>query len=80
MHMNEKTLIQRLKFRDEKAFDYFLKAAELDYALAQYCVGLCYENGNGVNQNIFVAKRWYKKAAKNGDKEAEKALERLGGY
>ena len=62
----------------KKAFDYFLRAAELDYGLAQYFVGVCYENGNGVNQNIFGAKRWYKKAANNGDKEAEKALERLG--
>ena len=47
------------------------------YAPTQYDLGVCYEKGEGVTQDIKKAMRWYRKAAQQGDKPAIKALQRL---
>ena len=44
---------------------------------AQYSLGYCYESGKGVKQNIKEAKKWYTKAAKQGDEQAIQDLEKL---
>lgn len=36
------------------------------------CVGICYYEGVGVEQNIPNAWQWYKNAARQGDIEAQK--------
>jgi TPR repeat protein len=41
--------------------------AEHGDALAQYFLGLLYENGNGVEKNIKEAMRWYRNAADQGN-------------
>ena len=47
------------------------------YAPTQYDLGVCYEKGEGVTQDIKKAMRWYRKAAQQGDEPAIKALQRL---
>ena len=43
----------------------------------QYNLGLCYEEGEGVNKDLNKAIMWYSKAAQQGYKDAKKALLRL---
>ena len=47
------------------------------YAPTQYDLGICYEKGEGVTQDIKKAMRWYRKAAQQGDELAIMALQRL---
>lgn len=42
---------------------------------AQYYVGLCYENGLGVERNKKVAAEFFNKAAKQGNKRAVEKLQ-----
>jgi len=46
-----------------KAFKYFMKAADLEYAPAMDSVGLYYEEGTSVEKNIAEAIKYYKMAA-----------------
>lgn len=50
------------------------KAAKQNYADAQYQLGLCYEKGQGVKQDSKIARKWYEKAAANGNSKAIKML------
>lgn len=61
----------------DKAFEYYQKAAEKGYALAQFYLGLCYHNGEGVEKNLSEAVKWYRKAADQGHAEAQNALRKL---
>ena len=45
---------------------------------AQFFLGACYEDGEGVGQDREEAVKWYRKAAANGNEDAKKALRRLG--
>lgn len=47
------------------------------YAPTQYDLGVCYEKGEGVPQDLKKAMRWYRKAAQQGEEPAIKALQRL---
>ena len=47
----------------ENAVRYFRKAAEQKYAPAQCGLGVCYENGKGVEKDVYEAVKWYRKAA-----------------
>ena len=49
-----------------KRLAYLRTAAEQGYAPAQTELGLCYENGKGVEQDEAQAVRWYRKAAQQG--------------
>ena len=60
-----------------KAFELFRLAAEQGVAIAQYMVGVMYENGEGVGQNYMIAAEWYQKAAEQGNPEAQAALQNL---
>jgi len=53
-------------------------AAEQGYASAQCNLGWCCESGRGVEKDAEQAVYWYRKAARQGNKSAQKALERLG--
>ena len=44
-----------------------MQAAEQNYAKAQYVLGICYENGYGVEKNREEAREWYTKAAEQGN-------------
>lgn len=50
------------------------KAAEQGYADAQFNLGKCYANGDGVPQDYTEAVKWYKKAAEQGNAHAQNSL------
>lgn len=54
----------------EQAAKWFEKAALQEYADAQYMLGICYEKGQGVKLDLKTARKWYEKAAQNGNKKA----------
>lgn len=51
-----------------------VKRAEKGDAKAQYNLGSCYENGDGIDKNINEAVKWYMKAAEQGMPEAQSYL------
>ena len=55
----------------DKATKYISKAANQGNATAQYLMGVCYDNGIGVKQNLELATEWYFKAAEQGIVEAQ---------
>ncbi len=60
-----------------KALNTFYTLAKKDDAKAQYNVGLIYANGKGVQKNLSKAKKWYEKAAKQGNGPAQYNLAQL---
>ena len=52
-------------------------AADRGEAWAQFNLGLAYDKGDGVEKDLREAVRWYRKAAEQGDKEAQRALQKL---
>lgn len=55
----------------------YLKAAEMGFAPAQYRLGQVYLYGQGVNQNLREASRWFAAAAAQGHSAAAKHAQRL---
>ena len=53
------------------------KAAEQGHAEAQYNLGICYENGKGVEQDYEKAEEWYREAAAQGHEKAIKKVKWL---
>ncbi len=47
----------------KKAFQYFQQSAGAGLPEAQYHLGLCYEEGNGVGKSLSSAIQWFEKAA-----------------
>jgi TPR repeat protein len=61
--------------KDEvEAVKWFRKAAEQNYATAQYQLGVCYAKGRGVAADMAEAMRWYRKAADGGEVPALNSL------
>ncbi|MBO4555392.1 MAG: sel1 repeat family protein, partial [Elusimicrobiales bacterium] len=60
-----------------KAFEYYTLSSEYGYAPAQYNLGQMYEKGHGVSADKAEARSWYEKAAAQGNKEAQAALDKL---
>ncbi len=56
---------------------WYKKAAEMGFKVAQFNLGLCYEKGEGVKKNLHEAIRWFHKAADQGYAKAEA---RMGYY
>lgn len=50
----------------EKAVEYFKKAAEIGCVQSQVNIGICYEEGKGVERDDRQALWWYARAARNG--------------
>jgi len=61
----------------QEAGRWFLKAAQLGLADAQFDLAILYERGLGVPQNLTDAYRWYVIAAKSGDKESKDRVDAL---
>jgi hypothetical protein len=55
----------------EKAYGYFLRAAQGGHAASQWNVGMALLNGSGVERNEREAYRWVRKAAEAGETRAE---------
>ncbi|CAG8434186.1 8205_t:CDS:2 [Diversispora eburnea] len=60
-----------------KAFEWFKKAAENDYADGQFCLGKCFYEGLGTKKDILNAIYWFNKAKENGNKYANELLEKI---
>ena len=58
----------------EEAVKWYRKAAEQGYALAQYYLGSCYEEGQGVAQDDVEAVKWYRMAAEQGHVDSQSSL------
>ena len=58
----------------EEAVKWYRLAAQQECAPAQCNLGLCYETGRGVRQDIREAVRWFCRAARAGDKTAQHNL------
>ena len=58
----------------KKAFEFFTQSASQGNAAAQYNLGYCYRNGNGVYQSDKKAAEWLKKAAAQGHATAQYEL------
>ena len=67
-----------LQYIDElkpfEAAECFREAAEQGHAEAQFNLGICYEDGDGVEWNYDEAIKWYSKAADQGHEEAKLLL------
>ena len=57
--------------KNEEAFEYYLKAAKQGYANAQFILGFCYLNGDGVEEDLSEAVKWLRKAAIQGGAPAQ---------
>ena len=53
------------------------QAAEHGDVDAQFTLGWCYYMGEGVEENVSEAAKWYRKAAEQGHAAAKDALKRL---
>ena len=58
----------------EKYLPVFQELANKGYAAAQYYLGNCYSNGEGVTQDYTEAVKWYRKAAEQGYATAQLIL------
>lgn len=67
----------QIKGKYEQAIYWYTKAAEQGDEYAQFAIGNCYERGQGVEKDYFIADQWYMKSAEQGDSVAKEALERL---
>ena len=56
---------------------WFTLAAEQEYPDAEYYLGVCYHNGQGVEKNRALAIKLLRKAKKSGCTEAAEALKVL---
>lgn len=57
-----------------KAFEWWFKAAKQGSAEAQFSLGECYLDGDGVKENLQEALKWYRKAADQGHEYARISL------
>lgn len=70
IHQHE--FVEEVKMSEEAKM--FLKLAEMGIADAQYNLGVCYEQGDGVAQDFKQAVYWYKKAVDQGNVKAQHNL------
>ena len=63
-----------------KAAEWFRKAAEQGYNVAQHNLGSVYYIGQGVEKNHTKAVEWLRKAAEQGNEDAIDALKSLDKY
>lgn len=64
----------RSEGNEEKAFECYMKAAEMGYTDAFYNVANAYLNGDGVERDFDKAFEWYQKASDSGDTYAKLKL------
>ena len=67
----EKNLSDAELFVQARTIEDYMALAEKGYAPAQFRLGRCYYNGNGVSTDYEKAVYWYTKAAEQGDSDAQ---------
>ena len=58
-------------------FDDLLSKAKKGDVEAQYNLGICYQNGQGVEQNEIEAQNWFRLAANGGHTKAKEMLDEV---
>jgi len=53
------------------SLEWYRKAAAQGHADAQFCIGVYYHNGRGVEQSFATALEWWRKAAAQGHAAAQ---------
>jgi len=72
------TLGKGVKKDAKKAAEWYKKAAEQGEPNAQYTLGVCYEQGDGVGKKDHAkAVFWLTKAAAQGNQEAREAVKKF---
>lgn len=73
IHPDEKYLLGVRKFEDDqkKAFNLYLTAANMGYTKAMVEIALLFRHGCGTVKDQQESKKWFHKAAKLGDSEAQ---------
>ena len=67
--------------KDEvEAVKWYRKAAEQNFADAQYDLGFCYANGQGVAKDYVEGYKWMLLAAAQGNEEAKRGVTILEGH
>lgn len=61
---------EELENKEHEAFKWFAKSAEQGNVEAMFCLGECYRDGTGVDQDYEKAFEWFAKAAELGYEEA----------
>jgi len=54
-----------------EAFFWYLKASKKKYPRSEYNLGICYQEGTGVEKNLQLAFEWFLKSAEHGDMDAQ---------
>ena len=62
---------------DEKALEWYMKAADHGHVTAKFSLGEAFEEARGVPQSDEEACLWYYRAALGGDEDSKNALRRL---
>lgn len=82
--LNDLTLEKANQFFEneqyKKAFYVYSIFAVQGNPTAQYIIGVCYDNGQGIEQDVTQAVNWYCKAAEQGHEWAIKRLKELDEY
>lgn len=63
----------------KKAYEFFIKTANLGNKIGQYNVGSLILDGKGVEQNILAAREWFQKSHENGYEKAKERLRYIDG-
>ncbi len=61
----------------DEAVSWFKQAAMKGFSVAQNNLGKCYYEGNGVKKSLKEARKWFEKAAAQGNKRAADALKHM---
>ncbi|NXN90815.1 DELE protein, partial [Rhinopomastus cyanomelas] len=67
--------MRALKPKEKRGLKYLLLAAKNGDAQSRYHVGVCYEKGLGVQQNLAEAMRHYQQSAAAGNRSAQERLQ-----
>lgn len=74
-HKSERSLREGTKAFDEHrfedAFNLLQYSASNGVSEAQYLLGMCYYNGDGIKRDIYEAVKWFRKAAEQENSEAQ---------
>ncbi len=68
---------EKMNANNEKAFEWYKKAAEQGNVDAQFKLGEYYRDGKGVVQDLEKAVEWFTKAAEQGHAKAKENLEKI---
>lgn len=63
---------------EEKAIEWYLKAASQGHAQAQYMMGMMYETSERLSDEAHQSLEWFQKSAAQGNSDAQGHLEAIG--